>query len=99
SVEGITTKAYGTWYIPNGEEIMNKLQEEGDKNKETILSSHLPLVEHFGLVLKRKSSYSSGLGIKGIIFKSQEKSQILAEAEAAKKHANDLSGEVARLTE
>lgn len=79
--------------------MQNKLQEEGDKNKETILSSPLPVVEHFGLVLKRKSSYSRGLGIKGITFKSQEKSQILAEAEAAKKHANDLSSEVARLTE
>lgn len=79
--------------------MQNKLQEEGEKNKEKISSASLPLVEHFGLVLKRKSSYSCGLGIKGITSKSQIKSQILAEAEAAKKRASDLNEEVARLTE
>ncbi|XP_039123417.1 uncharacterized protein LOC120260040 [Dioscorea cayenensis subsp. rotundata] len=89
----------GTWVVPNGEEIMDKLQKEGEKNREKISSAPLPLVEHFGLVLERKSSYSRGLGLKGITSTFQQNSQILVEAEAAKKRANDLDDEVARLNE
>nr|GLL21441.1 Transposase, Ptta/En/Spm, plant [Ipomoea trifida] len=79
------TKSNGTWSVPNGEEIMNKLQEEGEKNKEKISAAPLPLVEHFSLVLKRKSSYARGLGLKGITSKAQEKILLQAEIEASKK--------------
>nr|GMC52929.1 Transposase, Ptta/En/Spm, plant [Ipomoea batatas] len=77
-----------TWSIPNGEEIMNKLQEDGEKNKEKISVAFLRLVEHFDLVLKRKSSYACDLGLKGITSKTQEKIHLQAKTEASKKREN-----------
>nr|GMC73341.1 ATP synthase subunit-like protein [Ipomoea batatas] len=93
------TKSNGTWSVPNGEEIMNKLQEEGEKNKEKISTAPLPLVEHFSLVLKRKSSYAHGLGLEGITSKAQEKILLQAEIEASKKREKNLEEEVAKFKE
>nr|GMD17988.1 ATP synthase subunit-like protein [Ipomoea batatas] len=93
------TKSNGTWSVPNGEEIMNKLQEEGEKNKEKISAAPLPLVEHFSLVLKRKSSYARGLGLKGITSKAQENILLQAEIEASKKREKNLEEEVAKFKE
>nr|GMD16238.1 ATP synthase subunit-like protein [Ipomoea batatas] len=93
------TKSNGTWSVPNGEEIMNKLQEEGEKNKEKISVAPLPLVEHFSLVLKRKSSYARGLGLKGITSKAQEKIILQVEIEASKKREKNLEEEVAKCKE
>ncbi|KAK8615062.1 hypothetical protein V6N13_068848 [Hibiscus sabdariffa] len=89
-------KHNGTWSVPNGEEIMNKLREEGEKNQEKISSAPIPLVEHFALVLGTTSNYSRGIGVGGITSTSQVKSRILAETIAAK---NRAESEVARLTE
>nr|GMD78689.1 ATP synthase subunit-like protein [Ipomoea batatas] len=64
-----------TWLIENKwetQKFKNKLQEEGEKNKEKISAAPLPLVEHFDLVLKRKSSYARGLGLKRITSKTQD---------------------------
>nr|GMD79687.1 Transposase, Ptta/En/Spm, plant [Ipomoea batatas] len=93
------TKSNGTWSVLNGEEIMNKLQEEGEKNKEKILAAPLPLVEHFSLVLKRKSSYARGLGLKGITSKAQENILLQAEIEGSKKREKNLEEEVAKFKE
>ncbi|OMO91601.1 hypothetical protein CCACVL1_07066 [Corchorus capsularis] len=78
---------------------MNKLVDEGEKNKKKISSAPQSLVEHFGLILERKTGYARGLGVKGVTSKSQEKSEIVAEAEAAKKRANDLLDVIANLNE
>ncbi|OMO94513.1 Transposase, Ptta/En/Spm, plant [Corchorus capsularis] len=66
-------KPSGSWVVPNGEEIMNKLVDEGEKIKEKILSAPQPLMEHFGLVLEKKTGYARGLGVKGVTLKSREK--------------------------
>ncbi|KAK8986483.1 hypothetical protein V6N11_010039 [Hibiscus sabdariffa] len=89
-------KPNGTWSVSNGEEIMNKLREEGEKNQEKISSAPIPLVEHFSLVLGITSNYSRGIGVGGITSTSQVKSRILAETIVAKKRAES---KVARLTE
>ncbi|KAL4281931.1 hypothetical protein GQ457_03G019930 [Hibiscus cannabinus] len=89
-------KPNGTRYVPNGEEIMNKLREEGEKNQEKISSAPIPLVEHFTLVLGTTSNYPRGIGVGGMTSTSQVKSHILAETIAAKERAES---EVARLTE
>ncbi|KAL4317951.1 hypothetical protein GQ457_18G010550 [Hibiscus cannabinus] len=77
-------KPNGTWFVPNGEEILNKLREEGEKNQEKISSAHIPIVEHFALVLGTTSNYSRGIGVGGITSSSHVKSCILAETIAAK---------------
>nr|GMD68385.1 ATP synthase subunit-like protein [Ipomoea batatas] len=87
-------KSNGNWSIPNGEKIMNKLQEEGEKNTEKISVAPLPLVEHFDVVLKRKSSYALGLGLMAITSKAQEKILLQAEIEASKNtRKNPVTGD------
>ncbi|KAK8672418.1 hypothetical protein V6N13_110789 [Hibiscus sabdariffa] len=89
-------KPNGTWSVPNGEEILNKRREEGEKNEEKNSSAPISLVEHFALVLRATSNYSRGIGVGGITSSSHVKSRILAKTIAAKKRAES---EVARLTE
>lgn len=73
--------------------MKNKLQED-EKNKEKIVSATKPLVEHFGLVMEKKTSYARGVGVKEITTKTREKSKYLAEVEAVKKCASDLEDEI-----
>lgn len=79
--------------------MQNKLQEEGEKNKEMISNAPLPLVEHFDLVFKRKSSYARGLGVTGITSKTQENLRIQAELDASKIREMSLEEEIAKCKE
>ena len=47
-------------------QIENKLQEVGEIHQQDIFSASIPLVEHFALVLERRSGHSHGLRAGGV---------------------------------
>ncbi|RLM58105.1 ATP synthase subunit-like protein [Panicum miliaceum] len=104
--KAIYQKPDGTWSVQNGEEILNNLHTVAETEQEKIASAPVPFVEHFALVLGRKSNHSWGVGVAEVNHGAQERHMLHAQAEAARQHADDaqehaaaLQGEVLRLTE
>ncbi|KAG5032354.1 hypothetical protein JHK82_015939 [Glycine max] len=88
----------GTWCIPKGEEIMEALQNVGDIYQKEISKVPVSLVEHFAMVLGRKSNYSLGVGSAPIEKKFSDKQIIQNQLENAQNRANNLELEVQKLT-
>uniref|UniRef100_A0A0D9Z9J2 Uncharacterized protein n=1 Tax=Oryza glumipatula TaxID=40148 RepID=A0A0D9Z9J2_9ORYZ len=80
-------KADGTWSVPNGERVLSELNEVAQSQQEKICSAAVPLVEHFALVLGRKANHSRGMGLRAINGVAEERIRLLAQVEAAEKHA------------
>ncbi|EAY90651.1 hypothetical protein OsI_12254 [Oryza sativa Indica Group] len=80
-------KADGTWSVPNGERVLSKLNEVAQSQQEKICSAAVPLVEHFALVLGKKANHSRGMGLRAINRVAEERLRLLAQVEAAEKHA------------
>ncbi|RLM80109.1 uncharacterized protein C2845_PM12G13750 [Panicum miliaceum] len=104
--KAIYQKPDGTWSVQNGEKILNNLHTVAETEQEKIASAPVPLVEHFALVLGRKSNHSRGVGVAAVNHGAQERHRLHAQAEAARQHADDaqehaaaLQGEILRLTE
>uniref|UniRef100_A0A0E0FE83 Uncharacterized protein n=1 Tax=Oryza meridionalis TaxID=40149 RepID=A0A0E0FE83_9ORYZ len=70
------------WLIKHSE-----LNEAAQSQQEKICSAAVPLVEHFALVLGRKANHSRGMGLRAINGVAEERLRLLAQVEAAEKHA------------
>ena len=70
----------------------------GDTYQEEISKAHVPLVEHFAMVLGRKSNHSLGVGSVPITKKFSHKQIIQNQLENAQNRANNLELEVQKLT-
>jgi hypothetical protein len=71
----------------------------GELYKEQINTAHIPLVEHFALVLGRKRNHSRGVGNGAVSVRAQEKQHMQARLLVKQKRAQALEGEVERLTQ
>lgn len=65
----------------------SKLNEVAQSQQEKICSAAVPLVEHFALVLGKKANHSRGMGLRAINRVAEERVRLLAQVEAAEKHA------------
>ena len=70
----------------------------GDIYQEEISKAPVPLVEHFAMVLGRKSNHSLGVGSAPITKKFSHKQIIQNQLENAQNRANNLELEVQKLT-
>ncbi|KAL3010899.1 hypothetical protein AAZX31_07G170600 [Glycine max] len=91
-------RSNGTWCIPKGEEIMEALENVGDIYQEEISKAPVPLVEHFAIVLGRKSNHSLGVGSAPITKKFSHEQIIQNQLENAQNRVNNLELEVQKLT-
>uniref|UniRef100_A0A0E0B6P4 Uncharacterized protein n=1 Tax=Oryza glumipatula TaxID=40148 RepID=A0A0E0B6P4_9ORYZ len=67
--------------------MTSELNEVAQSQQEKICSAAVPLVEHFALVLGRKANHSRGMGLRAINGVAEERLRLLAQVEAAEKHA------------
>ncbi|KAL6643328.1 hypothetical protein ACP70R_018993 [Stipagrostis hirtigluma subsp. patula] len=95
----IYQKPDGTWSVPNGEEVLNNLNDVAQREQERISSAPVPLVEHFALVLGRKPNHSRGVGVAAVNQGAQERHRLRAQAETARQHADDAQQHAAALEE
>ncbi|XP_062212526.1 uncharacterized protein LOC133913401 isoform X1 [Phragmites australis] len=80
-------KADGTWSVPSGEETLTKLHEVAQTHEEQISAAHVPMVEHFALVLGRKPNHSRGVGNRAVNRVGEERIKLREQIEASDQRA------------
>ena len=78
--------------------VHEALENVDDICQEEILKAHVPLVEHFAMLLGRNSNHSLGVGSAPITKKFSHKQIVQNQLESAQNWANNLELELQKLT-